>query len=56
MFMGITVIVGRTEAEARAKHEEYKRCISTEGALALFSGWSGIDFSEYSLDEPLRHV
>jgi long-chain alkane monooxygenase len=56
MFMGITVIVGRTEAEARAKHEEYKRYVSTEGALALFSGWTGIDFSEYALDEPLRHV
>lgn len=56
MFMGMTVIVGRTEAEARAKHEDYKRYVSPEGALALFSGWTGIDFSQYDLDEPLRHV
>jgi long-chain alkane monooxygenase len=56
MFIAMTVIVGRTETEARAKHEDYKRYISPEGALALFSGWTGIDFSQYMLDEPLRYI
>jgi alkanesulfonate monooxygenase SsuD/methylene tetrahydromethanopterin reductase-like flavin-dependent oxidoreductase (luciferase family) len=30
--------------------------VSTEGALALLSGWSGIDFSQYDLDDPIRYV
>jgi alkanesulfonate monooxygenase len=51
-----TAIVGRTEAEAAAKHAEYRRYISTEGALTLVSGWTGIDFSQYDLDEPIRYI
>jgi FMN-dependent oxidoreductase (nitrilotriacetate monooxygenase family) len=51
-----TVIVAETDAEAKRKHEEYKRHVSHEGALALLSGWMGIDFGAYGLDEPLREV
>ena len=51
-----TVIVGETDAEAREKYAEYRSYISHEGALALISGWSGIDFGKYRLDEPLRYV
>jgi alkanesulfonate monooxygenase len=56
MFTSISVIVGRTETEARAKHEEYRRYISPEGALTLLSGWTGIDFSQYALDDPIGYV
>src|SRR5437764_911858 len=56
MFSMMTVILGRTEAEAKAKHEDYRRHISPEGALALMSGWMGIDFSGYNLDQEVRHV
>jgi len=56
MFALMTVIVGRTEAEARAKHESYRRHISVGGALALLSGWTGVDFSTYDPDEPIRHI
>jgi FMN-dependent oxidoreductase (nitrilotriacetate monooxygenase family) len=51
-----TVITGKTPAEAHAKHADYRRFASDEGALALMSGWTGIDLSKYDLDEPLRHV
>ncbi len=55
-FTLMTVIVGRTEAQARAKYEEYRQYISPEGALTLFSGWTGIDFSQYALDDPIRYI
>jgi long-chain alkane monooxygenase len=50
------VIVAPTDAEARDKHAEYMRWIDEEGALALMSGWSGIDLSRYDPDEPIQHV
>jgi FMN-dependent oxidoreductase (nitrilotriacetate monooxygenase family) len=56
IFVGVCIIVDRTEAAARAKEREYRRYVSTEGALALLSGWSGIDFSKYELDDPIRYV
>lgn len=51
-----TVIVAETDEKAQEKYEEYKSYISLEGALALISGWSGIDFGKYGLDEPLTYV
>lgn len=56
MFSMMTVILGRTEAEAAAKHADYRRYISHEGALTLMSGWTGVDFSTYDLDQEVRHV
>ncbi|MDR2081260.1 MAG: LLM class flavin-dependent oxidoreductase [Campylobacteraceae bacterium] len=50
----ITIIVDETDEKAKAKHEEYKKYISYEGALSLVAGWSGIDFGKYKPDEPLR--
>jgi long-chain alkane monooxygenase len=56
MFAAISVIVGPSESEAQAKLEDYRRYISPEGALALLSGWTGIDFAQYSLEDPLSYV
>ena len=56
MFSMFTIILGRTEAEAIAKYADYRSHISTEGALALMSGWTGVDFSTYALDQQVRHV
>lgn len=56
MFQLATVVVGRTEKEARDKLEDYRRCSSVEGALAHFSASLGIDLGGYALDEPIRHV
>jgi len=49
-------IVGKTEKEAQEKYEEYKQYISTEGALALFGGWTGIDLSGYAPDQEIEYI
>jgi alkanesulfonate monooxygenase len=56
MFSLMTVVLGRTEEEAAAKFADYRRYISHEGALTLMSGWTGVDFSTYDLDQEIRHV
>src|SRR3978361_1537526 len=56
MFSMMTVILGRTQAEPAAKYEDYRRHINHEGALTLMSGWTGVDFSTYDLDQEVRHV
>lgn len=52
----LTVITDATPEAARAKHEEYQRYASHEGALTLMSGWMGVDLSTYSLDDPVGDV
>ncbi|MBS7699058.1 LLM class flavin-dependent oxidoreductase [Chelatococcus sp. YT9] len=54
-FPLMTVIVGENERAAQAKLEEYRSYISHEGALVLFSGWTGIDLAGRDLDEVLRY-
>ena len=56
MFSMFTIILGRTEAEAKAKYDDYRSHINPEGALTLMSGWTGVDFSTYDLDQQVRHV
>src|SRR5207237_8701519 len=56
IFTLMTVITGRDEAEARAKREEYRRFVDYEAALALFSGWTGVDFAKYKPDDELRYI
>ena len=51
---GFTVVVAKTDAEAREKFEQLRRYASPEGNLALFSGWAGIDLSTLDPDEPLE--
>ncbi|MCV9997868.1 LLM class flavin-dependent oxidoreductase [Pararhizobium sp. YC-54] len=50
-----TVILGETDAEAKKKFDDYRKYVSYEGAQALISGWTGIDFGQFAPDEPLRH-
>lgn len=56
VFMGLTVIVARTEEQARAKHAEYLRHASPEAGVAHFASSTGIDFADYALDEPIQYV
>jgi FMN-dependent oxidoreductase (nitrilotriacetate monooxygenase family) len=56
VFTLMTVIAGRTDAEAQDKYEEYRSYISHEGALTLFSGWTGVDFSRFGLDDPVTYI
>lgn len=56
IFTLSTIIVGRTDEEAHAKLAEYRRYVDRDGALALLSGWTGIDFSKFDMNEPVKHV
>jgi len=49
VFALATVITAPTDEEAQAKYEDYKAYVSKAGALALMSGWTGIDFSKPEL-------
>jgi FMN-dependent oxidoreductase (nitrilotriacetate monooxygenase family) len=53
VFVGATLIIGRTRAEAEAKLAEYRQHASIEGALAHASASLGIDLARFDLDEEL---
>ncbi|WP_431322945.1 LLM class flavin-dependent oxidoreductase [Rhizobium sp. YTU87027] len=50
----VTVVVGRTEREAFAKLEDYRRHASVEASLAHYSASTGVDLSKYGLDDPIE--
>src|SRR5215813_2145389 len=50
------VVAGRTRREAEDKYREYHDHASIEGGLAHLSSSTGLDFSHYQLDEPIRYV
>ncbi|MBA4536580.1 LLM class flavin-dependent oxidoreductase [Bacillus aquiflavi] len=52
----LTPIIGKTDEEAHNKYQDYKLHTSYEGALALYGGWSGVDFSTYQPNEELKYV
>jgi FMN-dependent oxidoreductase (nitrilotriacetate monooxygenase family) len=52
----LTIITDETSEKAKAKHADYLRYASEEGALVFMSGWMGIDLSQYDLDEPIGNV
>jgi FMN-dependent oxidoreductase (nitrilotriacetate monooxygenase family) len=55
VFAGAAVVTGRTAAEARAKHAEYKDYASREAGLAHFAASTGVDFGQYDLDAPVDY-
>jgi FMN-dependent oxidoreductase (nitrilotriacetate monooxygenase family) len=50
------IVTGASEEEAWAKYEEYRSHIDIEAALALLSGWTGVDFSLYPLDATIDYI
>jgi FMN-dependent oxidoreductase (nitrilotriacetate monooxygenase family) len=53
VYMGATLVLGRTDSEAREKFEEYRRYASSEAGLVHAAASLGIDFAKYDLDEPV---
>jgi FMN-dependent oxidoreductase (nitrilotriacetate monooxygenase family) len=49
VFALATVITAATDEEAQVKFEDYKQYVSPTGALALISGWTGVDFARPEL-------
>jgi len=56
IFMGISIVTAPTEAQAREKYQDYVRYASPEAGLAHYASSSGIDFSRYAPDAPIRHT
>jgi FMN-dependent oxidoreductase (nitrilotriacetate monooxygenase family) len=53
IFVGATLILGRTRAEAEAKLAEYRQYASIEGALVHASASLGIDLARFAPDDEL---
>ena len=53
VFLGATVVVGRTAQEAQAKLADYRAHAGVEGALAHAAASLGIDFGRYGMNEPI---
>jgi FMN-dependent oxidoreductase (nitrilotriacetate monooxygenase family) len=53
VFMGATLVIGRTAAEARDKLEDYRRHASVEAALVHASASLGIDLAALGMDDEL---
>ena len=53
---GIQTILGGTEEEAKRKHQEFNELVPYEGGLALLSGHSNHDLSQYDIDEPIEDI
>jgi alkanesulfonate monooxygenase SsuD/methylene tetrahydromethanopterin reductase-like flavin-dependent oxidoreductase (luciferase family) len=54
IFAMFTVVVAPTDAEAAAKLEEYYSYVDFQGALALMSGWTGVDLGAYGPEDELQ--
>jgi FMN-dependent oxidoreductase (nitrilotriacetate monooxygenase family) len=54
IFTMMTVITDTTPKAARDKYQDYLGYVSEEGALALMSGWTGLDFSTLPPNEVVR--
>jgi FMN-dependent oxidoreductase (nitrilotriacetate monooxygenase family) len=50
------IVTGATEQEARDKLADYQAHIDIEAALALLSGWTGVDFSKLPLDATIDYM
>jgi alkanesulfonate monooxygenase len=54
IFTMMTVITESTSKAAQDKYQDYLGYVSEEGALALMSGWTGLDFGAMRPDEIVR--
>ncbi|HSH91454.1 MAG TPA: LLM class flavin-dependent oxidoreductase [Ramlibacter sp.] len=54
VFLGATIITGRTDADAQEKFAEYQRYASSDAALVHAAASLGIDFDKYDIDEPIE--
>jgi FMN-dependent oxidoreductase (nitrilotriacetate monooxygenase family) len=54
IYTMMTVITDSTAKGARDKYHDYLGYVSEEGALALISGWTGLDFAAMPPDQVVR--
>lgn len=52
-IVAMTVITGATDAEAKAKHEEYESYLDRQGSLVRLSSFIGADLSKLDMNAPI---
>jgi long-chain alkane monooxygenase len=50
------IVTAPTDAQAQAKFAEYRSHIDIEAALALLSGWTGVDFRQFDPDATIEYI
>ena len=56
IYSQVLIITAASEEEAQSKYADYRKHIDIEAALALLSGWTGVDFSKYELDATIEYM
>lgn len=56
IFALIAVVAEETDARAALLLDDYRSYALPEGALALMSGWTGVDLARFGLDERAENV
>ena len=56
IILGMTVIVKATDEDAELEKEDILKYADSEGVLALFGGWTGIDLAPFSDDEDFKLI
>lgn len=56
IMYGIQIILGHTEAEAKAKQKMMADLVPFEAGMAILSGHLNFDWSEFDLDAPLENI
>ncbi len=56
IFAGLSFVVADTDEAATQKMNQFRQYASPDGALALFSGWTGIDLSVYAPNQHIANV
>ena len=55
-FAAMTVVTGESDAAAQAKFDDYRSYGLHEGGLALISGWTGIDMSQFDPNQRVEDM
>ncbi|QGN18436.1 putative monooxygenase yxeK [Kluyveromyces marxianus] len=55
-LLQVTIIIGDTAEDVKQQIDTVRALGDDEAALAMFSGWSGIDISAYTDDKPLEDI
>jgi FMN-dependent oxidoreductase (nitrilotriacetate monooxygenase family) len=50
------IVTAPTAAQAREKYEDYLEHVDVDAALALLSGWTGVDFARVPLDATIDYI
>jgi FMN-dependent oxidoreductase (nitrilotriacetate monooxygenase family) len=56
LIYGLQTVIDRDRSRALERLEEFRENVQIGSAMAIMSGHTGVDFSQYDLDDPLEDV